>query len=71
MIEFTHTIGHPRTMMIHSLYTFLTDSTMMIPLLFDQIAFETVTDFVEGAYFLPAIRYGLQIGFISDFFGSP
>ena len=57
--------------MIHSLYTFLTDSTMMIPLLFDQIAFETVTDFVEGTYFLPAIRYGLQIGFISDFFGSP
>lgn len=56
MIEFTYAICHPRTMMIHSLYTFVTNSTVMKSLLFDKITFETVTDFVEGSYFLPVIR---------------
>jgi hypothetical protein len=56
MIEFTYTIRYPWTMMIHSLYTFLANSTVMKSLLFDEIAFETVTNFVEGIYFLPVIR---------------
>lgn len=54
MVEFTYAVANPRAMMIHPLYALFAYSAMVESLLFDQIAFKTVTDFVQRSDLLPA-----------------
>lgn len=50
MIHFTHTISHPRTMMIHSHNALLTNSAVMHSTFLDQIAFEAVSNTIQQIY---------------------
>ncbi len=54
MIESAYTIGSPWAMMVHALYAFVADTTVMYSGFFDKIAFGAIADFVECFDFVPA-----------------
>ena len=53
MVEFTNAVTYPRTVVVHSLDTFLANSAVMKSLFLNKVALETITDLVQRDYFLP------------------